>query len=350
MILTKSPYYLTIPWEHPTDPTTPEKYIVQLYVWSGDKTSVPATPVYEIDNKNPLERVGNSVVNISNYINDSLDYSLESDTTTNVIDANSAVWVKSQVIYYINGVAQSPEYINTYLALKGYNYSIDNTEDNGLTGANTCRVSDNTNYSLPIKVSETLSTDITIISYPNNNINKSFTIPLTENSNELVKNIFIKVNECLTDQYIEVKKDNILIQTLEKKEELKYQPLDIWYLNKYGVLDTITFFKDKVESLKTTSEDYESSNGQPVDGVHQFTKFNTNGQTTFKINSGFVKESNNEKFKQLFLSDLVWNFDGTTFIPINLGSSSLEYKTRQRDRLINYEVEFEYAFNEINNA
>ena len=57
-----------------------------------------------------------------------------------------------------------------------------------------------------------------------------------------------------------------------------------------------------------------------------------------------------QKFKQLFLSDLVWNFDGTTFIPVNLGSSSLEYKTRQRDRLINYEVEFEYAFNEINNA
>jgi len=27
----------------------------------------------------------------------------------------------------------------------------------------------------------------------------------------------------------------------------------------------------------------------------------------------------------------------------------LEYKTRMKDRLINYEVEFEYAFNEINN-
>jgi hypothetical protein len=27
----------------------------------------------------------------------------------------------------------------------------------------------------------------------------------------------------------------------------------------------------------------------------------------------------------------------------------LEYKTRQKDRLINYEIEFEYSFNEINN-
>ena len=28
---------------------------------------------------------------------------------------------------------------------------------------------------------------------------------------------------------------------------------------------------------------------------------------------------------------------------------SFEYKTRQKDRLINYEIEFENAFNEINN-
>ena len=135
-----------------------------------------------------------------------------------------------------------------------------------------------------------------------------------------------------------------------KKRRAKIPTNRHLFLNKYGVLDTITFFKDKVESLKINSEDYESSNGQPINGVHQLKRYNTNGQTTFKINSGFVKESNNEKFKQLFLSDLVWNFDGTTFIPVNLGSSSLEYKTRQRDRLINYEVEFEYAFNEINNA
>jgi len=38
-----------------------------------------------------------------------------------------------------------------------------------------------------------------------------------------------------------------------------------------------------------------------------------------------------------------------TYIPLNVVSKSFEYKTRQKDRLINYEIEFENAFNEINN-
>jgi len=63
------------------------------------------------------------------------------------------------------------------------------------------------------------------------------------------------------------------------------------------------------------------------------------------MNSGFVDETMNETFKQLFLSERVWIFDGINYIPLKLGSKSLEYKTRMKDRLINYEVEFEYAFN-----
>jgi hypothetical protein len=40
---------------------------------------------------------------------------------------------------------------------------------------------------------------------------------------------------------------------------------------------------------------------------------------------------------------------GDIFTPLNVASSSLEYKSRQKDRLINYEIEFEEAFNLINN-
>lgn len=354
MILTRSPYYLTIPWISPSSGTTPEKYIIEIYVWDGLKASVPASANYQIENKNPLERVGSSDVNISNYINDFLDYSLESDTTTNVIDSNSAVWVKTQVIYYIGGVAQSPDFINTYLAVKGYGYGIEggNTTiptNNVLTSVNNSKVSINTNYNLPIKVSESTSVNITVKSYPNNNINKSFTISSTTDSSELVKNVFIKVSECLNDDYIEVKKDGVLVSTLEIKQEFKYNPIDIWFINKYGQLDTFTFFKDKLDSLKTNTEKYETNNGQAINGIHQYKRFNTNGKTEFKINSGWIKESNNEKLKQLFLSDNAWQFDGNTFIPLNLKSTNLSYQTRQRDKLLNYEIDFEYAFSELNN-
>ena len=125
MIQTRSPYYLTIPWLSPSSMTMPERYIVQLFVWSGLKSSVPATPTYEMENKNPLGRTGSVDVNISSFLNDNLTTPLNKDTVTNILSGNSAVWVKSQVIYYIAGVAQSPEFVTTQLAIKGFGYGIE---------------------------------------------------------------------------------------------------------------------------------------------------------------------------------------------------------------------------------
>lgn len=355
MILARSPHYLTIAWTQVAFATIPEKYIIQLYVWKGLKASVPAQPTRQLENKNPLERVGTSDVNISNYVKDILTVGLQSDTSTNVINSNSSVWVKSQVIYYIGGVAQTPYYVVTDLAIDGYGYGIEgkNTTiptNNALTSVLSANVSSTTNYTIPIKVSETVSTAISVISYPLNTLNDSFTIAATTNSNELIKNIFVKCSEIGTDTSIQIKRNTVLIKELILKEEFRYTPIDVWFLNKFGQLDTLVFFKEKVESLSITSEKYESSIGQPINGIRQFEKYNTNGKTSYKINSGFVKESNNEIFKQLFLSNKCWEFNGTIFVPINLKSTNLEYKSKLSERLINYEAEFEYAFNELNNA
>jgi hypothetical protein len=94
---------------------------------------------------------------------------------------------------------------------------------------------------------------------------------------------------------------------------------------------------------------FQSNRGQSNLGNHQFVNYNVEGKSSFKVNSGFVDESANEIFKQMLLSERVWQFVDENYIPLNIKSSSLEYKTRQKDRLINYEIEFEYSFNEINN-
>ena len=162
MILTRSPYYKIIPWD-----ISAEKYILQIYVWGGLKADTPTNPTHEVENKNPLSRTGNSRVNISNLINDNLTVGLESDTKTNVIDSNSAVWVKTQVIDYINGVAQTPRLVSTDLAVKGFGYGIEgeNTtipSNNILAFGNSVNVSYNSNFTLPIKVSETSSVNVSV--------------------------------------------------------------------------------------------------------------------------------------------------------------------------------------------
>jgi hypothetical protein len=190
---------------------------------------------------------------------------------------------------------------------------------------------------------------ITIISYPNNNLDESIEVPTTYLSNETLKNIWINVAEAGDDEFIEVTYNEQTI-TLLITDECRYTPVDIAYQNKEGAIAFMTFFKAKSESINTNRETFQSFRGQPIEGNHQFIDFNVQGKTSYKINSGFVDESANEIFKQMLLSERVWQFVDENYIPLKIKSSSLEYKTRQKDRLINYEIDFEYAFNEINNT
>lgn len=353
MIKTLSPYYKTIPWLSPSSGTIPDKYILELYIWDGDKTVVPATVTYELENSNPLARVGNSTVNISNFINGFLSTPLYQGAITSLIDTNSQVWVKTQVIYYIGGVAQSPEFVETDIALKGYNYGMDgingSTPTNGvLSSVTEIKVNQNSFYSLPVFLSETLVTDVIVRSYPNNTLNKVFSEALTIDSGESVKSIWVNVSEAANEDYIEISYNGTVECTLLIEDEKRYSPKDIFFHNKEGQLQSITFFKDKKDTIKLKSETYESSFGQPKDGVHQMTDFNQSAKIGFTINSGFIQEENNDIIKQLLIKKTSWIYDGTTFTPVRVTSSSEELKTRQRERLINYSVEFEYAFNEVN--
>lgn len=189
---------------------------------------------------------------------------------------------------------------------------------------------------------------ITVISYPDNQIDYEITPPESLLAVEMVQNLWVNVSEATTDEYIEIVFNGVTT-TLLITDECRYTPIDIAFQNKEGALQMLTFFKAKSESLSTSKEEFESNRGQPNAGNHQFVKFNVQGKSKFKVNSGFVSEVMNETFKQLLLSERVWQYSDEVFTPLNVSSSSLEYKTRQKDRLINYEIEFENAFNEINN-
>lgn len=189
---------------------------------------------------------------------------------------------------------------------------------------------------------------VTIISYPDLQINESFETNATDESSELIKYVWVNVADATTDTYIEVVYNGVT-KTYYIEDECKHTPIDIFFINKEGTQQSIAFFKERKNSLSITSSEYESDTGQPLNGNHQYKKYNVQGREDFKMNSGFVEESNNETFTQLFLSEKVWVLEGGNMIPINLKSKSLEYKTQQKDKLINYEVSFEYAYNKINN-
>ena len=189
---------------------------------------------------------------------------------------------------------------------------------------------------------------ITIISYPNNTINESIVVPDSLDSSELVKYITVNVEDAINEEFIEVTYNNETI-TLLITDECRFTTYDINFINKEGAQQVLTMFKKRTDNISITSQEYESDRGQPLLGNHQFVKYNTQARKDFKVNSGFISEDVNETIQQLLLSDKVWILENSILTPVNLKSKSLEFKTRQNDRLINYELNFEYAFNEVNN-
>ncbi len=191
--------------------------------------------------------------------------------------------------------------------------------------------------------------DITVISYPANQINFTQDVGDSLISSELVKYMWVDVSEATTDEYIEITYNGETI-TLLITDECRYTPIDIFFQNKEGAEQVLTFFKAHTESVSVTSEEFQASRGQANLGNHQYVRFNVQAKTKLKVSSGFVSEDMNDTFKQLLFSERIWKYENGIFVPLNIASKSLEYKTRQKDRLINYEIDFDYAFNEINNS
>ena len=79
--------------------------------------------------------------------------------------------------------------------------------------------------------------------------------------------------------------------------------------------------------------------------IGQNAKYNFNGKQSVKMNTGFVNENYNELIQDLILSEKVW----INSIPAIVKSSGTEFKKQIRNKNINYEIEFEYAFDLVNN-
>lgn len=346
MIKSLSSYYLNIPWISPLTSTICVAYTLRVYVWDGLKASPPVTASYTMTKDNLANSSGTDKLDISQLINDYIDFEP---------NGNNQRWVKTTVTFHTTNEDDwdIPQLPSTNLMLQGYGGGLDGENaqppvNNVLISGNEFKVFRNGYFNLPVLISESITTSATVKSYPSLNINDTITFLPTTNNANLVKNILVDLSLALGDEVVEVIYNDVII-TLLVTDECRYLPLDIAFQNKEGALQFITFFKAKTESLTVTSEEFQTDRGQAIDGFHQMAIYNVQGNSKFKMNSGFVDESINETMKQLFLSERVWQFDGANYIPLKLGSKSLEYKTRMKDRLINYEVEFEYAFNEINN-
>ena len=137
----------------------------------------------------------------------------------------------------------------------------------------------------------------------------------------------------------------------------------IKFINQYGAGQDLWFSLKEVQTLNRKNENYKANTMYFDDPDPYYIlsdapvkTFNTQAKKSYSLNSGYYPEGAVEYFEQLLLSEYVWmvvynknNPASQQTIPVRVKSSSIELKTSANNRLINYTIEFEDAFDYINN-
>ncbi len=147
--------------------------------------------------------------------------------------------------------------------------------------------------------------------------------------------------------------EGVTVIKVNNISECKFNPYKLTFINKFGVYQDLWMFKKNSINISATEEKFKRNiltNGSYNTYNHQNTILTKNAKQNLTLNSGYYPESNNELFKQLILSERVWiEYDNKT-LPVLITSNSLGFKTSLNDRLIDYTIQVEFAYQTINNV
>ena len=135
----------------------------------------------------------------------------------------------------------------------------------------------------------------------------------------------------------------------------------VTFMNRFGVLQDLWFFLKKVKQITRSNERYEANTLLP-NGTYSTTDpttklLNSKAKQSRTLSSGYYPEWTNAYFEELLLSENVWMTrervqqpNTPEIIPVTVRTSEMTYKTSVNDRLIEYTIGFEDAFDYINNV
>ena len=135
----------------------------------------------------------------------------------------------------------------------------------------------------------------------------------------------------------------------------------VTFINRFGVLQDLWFFLKKVKQISKSNESYQANTLLPDATYSQSNPtvklLNTKAKQSRTLSSGYYPEWTNAYFEELLLSENVWitrekvqQPNTPEIIPVMVKTSNMTYKTSLNDRLIEYTIDFEDAFDYINNV
>jgi hypothetical protein len=133
----------------------------------------------------------------------------------------------------------------------------------------------------------------------------------------------------------------------------KYPNIRIKWKNRYGQYDYHNFFLVNRQTFSTTSRSYQPQLGSWGNNGLAYNDYDSNklnyivdSEQFISVNSGYLDEEYNEIFKQLLVSDeiyWVYNEDEDKLRPITIATQQLVFKTGVNDKLIQYQMDFQFG-------
>jgi hypothetical protein len=349
---------------------------IELSIWNGSAYPTSGTGFYSLSKLIPSATQISTYYNVSNYVKEFIDNIKATYTNYVGNTEQSNEWTRFQIKKYklvgstYTEIGTATEYVGVN-GFSGYSDGYQNPSDIkmlllGNTNINNYYYSQstypNTNiqyYNLLIDKPTTTTTTINVKYERIDGIVKVITIAFAAGTTGLF-NATIPISIVKTDaDYINGCKVTITYTPATGSptvktfftypiEECKYTPVLCDFINRYGGWQTLTFFKQQTNTIAVKGTDYKLTQSaiNYNTSIGQFKTFNTNGKQTVKLNTGFVDENYSELITDLLLSETVL-LDGK---PVTVKTQGSDLKTSLKDRLINYEMDFEYAYNLINDV
>jgi hypothetical protein len=319
--------------------------VVDLYVWDGTVSDQPVSPAYTI-NKSVISGQTNITLEIAELVRDYF-------TITFNDDYNSiARYVRTVVSSFDDSDEpfDTNPIVTTYVALDGYGYFEEGTnpelDRHALMSATNIYLPEGTAGKLPIFAEGVGKVII-----------DGVTTQITDNGNTNQKIQYVTIPADKSSIQVYDTNDTTLKKTITISNicEPKYTSFKVTFVNKFGAFQDLYFFKKTSEVTNVTDELFKKNiitNTASTYNTYdnQRGRMNVNAQTSLTMNTGFIKENMNQTIEELFYSENVYiRYENKTLAVIPK-SKSLQYKTSLNDKLINYTVDFDFAFDRINNV
>ena len=174
------------------------------------------------------------------------------------------------------------------------------------------------------------------------------------NSNQKIQYVTIPANSSEIKVYDT--DDTTLLKTITVTNicEPKFTSYKLTFVNRYGAFEDFFVFKKSIESFDVVSESYKANTINRSNVLYSTAQAqkqitNVNATTKLTVNTGFIKENMNTTVEELLLSENIYiRYEGKT-LPLLPLTKSMTHKTHLNDKMINYTIEFEFAFDKINN-